>query len=133
MTLGQSSLEFLSMVSMSAILLAGLYGFTTAKQVEISEYTRTENARSVMDRVAFEVEMALVQGEGYSRVFSLPQRVSGERYNVSVGHSKTVVRTGSDRFVSSTLYDGDFANMSTEKSNVVRVVNNGSIHLVEVE
>lgn len=126
---GQSAIEFLSLVSLSAVLLAALYGFTLSKQADISKSKQIQSIETVADRYAFQIEMALVQGEGYSRVFSVPAKISGRSYNISAGHSRMIIETGNQRDVKDTLYNGDWINISTRKSNVYRVLNNGSIHI----
>lgn len=130
---GQSAIEFLSLVSLSALMMAALYGLTLSKQQEISQYRETQVIDIMGERYGFQIEMALVQGEGYSRVFSVPERISGMHYNISAGHSKMIVETDERRDVSTTLYEGDWVNVSTRKANVFKVLNNGSIHVVQAE
>lgn len=130
---GQSAIEFLSLISLSAIIMAALYGFTLSKQSEISSYSQTQTIERVAERYGFQIEMTLVQGEGYSRVFSVPAQISGRYYNISAGNSRMIVETVDRREVQNTLYDGDWVNISTRKANVFRVLNNGSVHVVRAE
>jgi len=130
---GQSAIEFLSLISLSALIMAALYGMTLTKQGDISMFRETQTKETIADRYSFQVEMALVQGEGYSRVFSLPSQISGEYYNLSVGKSKIVIEHHGEQEVETALYDGDWVNVSTRKGNVYKVLNNGSIHVIQEE
>lgn len=126
---GQSAIEFLSMVSMSALILAALYGFAASKQQDLSELQRSESAEAVVDRTTFEIEMALVQGKGYSRAFYLPETIQGRYYNISTGKTNAIVKFQNSTRSFDTLYRGDWVNVSTRDSNTFRVYNNGSVHI----
>ena len=124
---GQSSLEFLAYVSISALILAGMYGVMASKQEQTFEYNQRENAQKIAEKTGFQVEMALVQGEGYSRSFSVPAKASGEFYNVSVGHSRIIFEKGDEENTRPTLYEGDWLNLSTKDANQYKIYNDGDL------
>lgn len=130
---GQSSIEFLSLISMSMLLLAALFTVSASKQAELSERQVATEVQTVAKEVSFQMEMALVQGEGYSRIFSVPATVAGYNYNVSVGGNTVVLSSEPANFTGSSRYHLETRTLSTEKSNVYRVKNNGSIYLEPVE
>ncbi len=121
---GQSSLEFLAMVSLSALLLAGLYGVMASKQSQAFTYQNSQTAEKVAEQVSFQVEMALVQGDGYSRVFSVPERIGGEFYTVELINGSSYLKWGDESVIQSSRYYGPELNISTQDANVFRVVNN---------
>jgi len=124
---GQSSIEFLAYVSISMFILAVLYNVMAEKQVETFENQRQERAEQVADKVAFNVEMGLVQGEGYSRVFSLPTEISGEGYKVSVWKESVKLDWRQDSHVSPSRYRGDQIEFEVNDSaNVFKVEHNSS-------
>ena len=124
---GQSSMEFLSMVSISMILLAGLTTVMAAKQQDTADYRATNNAELVAEKVSFQVEMALVQGEGYSRVFTLPGSIAGENYTVELGNGGSDVRWGEDSLYRLSRYQGEDMSISVNGENrVFRVKHNQS-------
>lgn len=131
-SLGQSSLEFLALVSMSAIILAVLYGFIASKQVDTAKYHNSRTATQIAENVGFQVEMAMVQGEGYSRVFSVPNGIAGNPYNATLRNGSVIISYGGNDISRSTLYTGDKISLSTEETNVFRVVNNGTVNIHEV-
>jgi hypothetical protein len=130
---GQSSLEFLAFVSMSMFMLAVLYTVMADKQAETFEKRSQDNARAILDKVSFNLEMALAQGEGYSRVFSLPENIAGNNYNVLIDGGTARISWSSSSVLDSTRFTGQKINFTVEdSSNVFRVKNNGSgVFLVE--
>lgn len=130
---GQSSIEFLSLVAMSSLILAAMYGVMASKEKKAFEYKNRRTAQEVAEKAGFQVELALVQGEGYSRVFSVPTAIGGSEYNITVRDQATVVEWANKTVSRSTLYDMDELNVTTSKSNVLRVSNKeGEIKLEEV-
>lgn len=124
---GQSSMEFLSMVSISMILLAGLTTVMAAKQQDTADYQANNNAELVAEKVSFQIEMALVQGEGYSRVFTLPGGIAGNNYTVELGNGGSNVYWGDNSLYRLSRYQGDDMIISVNGENrVFRVKHNES-------
>lgn len=129
---GQSSMEFLAFVSLSALLLAGLHSVMVSKQAEALDYENRRTAEKVAEYVSFQLEMALVQGEGYSRVFSIPDRIAGEPYRVELYNSTTRLVWSNESVIQPSRYAGAQLNITTEDTNVFRVVNrDGEVTIVE--
>lgn len=130
---GQSSIEFLAFVSMSMFMLAVLYTVMADKQAETFQQRSQNNAQAIADKVSFNLEMALVQGEGYSRIFSLPETIAGNKYNILINGGTTRISWSSQNILGSTRYTGENINLTVEDgSNVFRVKNNESgVYLIE--
>ncbi|MFT4892387.1 MAG: hypothetical protein ACI8Z7_000159 [Candidatus Nanohaloarchaea archaeon] len=130
---GQSSLEFLAMVSLSMLILASLYSLMAEKQQDTVKFQQDKNAEYVSEKVAFEVEMALVQGEGYSRVFSLPARIGGSNYSISVGSGEVFTQWGDSSLYRLSRYQGEEMVLNVDhESQVFRVKHNSSgVSIVE--
>lgn len=130
---GQSSLEFLAMVSFSMLILASLYSLMADKQQETVSFQQDRNAEYISEKVAFEVEMALVQGEGYSRVFSLPASIAGNSYSVRAGNGEIHTEWGSDSMYRLSRYQGERIEIKVNQSSqVFRVKHNSSgVSIVE--
>ncbi|MFB6145144.1 MAG: hypothetical protein ABEJ99_01415 [Candidatus Nanohaloarchaea archaeon] len=124
---GQSSMEFLAYISFTMLILAALYTvMIQQQQANLNEQTRN-TATMVANRVSFEVEMALVQGEGYSRVFALPTRVGGHNYTVELKRGSAVVGYGNKSIITDSRYRGKPISASVgDDSNVLRVKHNAS-------
>lgn len=129
---GQSSMEFLAYVSLSMLMLAVLYTVMADRQADTFQQQVQSNARGVADKVSFNLEMALVQGEGYSRVISLPEAIAGQEYSFLVTDGLIRVNWSSGRVVESTRYSGQDISFDVDSSNVFRVKNNESgVFMVE--
>jgi hypothetical protein len=129
---GQSSLEFLAYVALSSLLLATLYGVMMERQADAADYQVQRSAEDVLGQVSFEVEMALVQGDNYSRVFTLPERVAGKPYEVRVSSGAAILEYGDESVINPSRYQGDEISLQTQDTNVFRVVNDeGDISLQE--
>jgi hypothetical protein len=130
---GQSSIEFLSLVSMSALILAGMYGVMLSKQEKAVTYSQQSNAQKIAEKTSFQVEMALVQGDGYSRVFNLPKNLGGNTYNLTIKNETTIVEWQDKQLYRSTLYSDKELNISTQNSYIFKVMNkDGSVKLEAV-
>ena len=120
---GQSSMEFLALVSLSMLMLAVLQAVIVDKQSQTFQERAQGDARAVADKVSFNLEMALVQGEGYSRVISLPGNIAGRNYSVQVTSGAVRVDWGEDVLIRSTRYTDDLT-LAVDDSNVFRIKNN---------
>lgn len=131
---GQSSMEFMMMISLSMIILAALTTVMAAKQQDTMNFQSEKNAEFIAEKTSFQVEMALVQGDGYSRVFSLPGTVSGENYTVEVGQGGVTVDWGDGSIYRLSRYQGDRLSISASSdSRVFRVKHNETgVFLVEI-
>lgn len=117
-------MEFLALVSLSALMLAGLHSMMVSKQGRVHEYQNTKTAERIAEYVSFQAEMALVQGDGYSRVFSLPERIGGKTYTVELFNGTTRLIWGNQSAFQTNRYRGEKIKINTANTNVFRVVNN---------
>lgn len=122
---GQSSIEFLTLISLSTLVLAGLYGVMVSKQGRANDFNNRQTADLVAEKVSFQVEMALVQGDGYSRVFNVPEEIGGRSYNITVSAGSTIVEWGGKSHIRPALYEQREINITTRDTNVFRIINSG--------
>lgn len=123
-------MEFLALISLSALMLAGLHSAMVGKHGQVFEYQNARTSERVAEYVSFQAEMALVQGDGYSRVFSLPETIGGQPYTVELFNGTTRVNWGDRTTFQPNRYRGDSINVSTADTNVYRVVNrNGEVDI----
>jgi hypothetical protein len=130
---GQSSLEFLAMVSMSMIILASLYSLMAQKQQDTASFQQDKNAEYISEKVAFEIEMALVQGEGYSRVFSLPSAIGGSNYSVRAGNGEVFTEWDDGSIYRLSRHQGDDITLNVDQNSQVFEVkhNSSGVWIVE--
>lgn len=91
--LAQVSLEFVVLVSiLFTILLLTIY-YNSSYYVQLSSAKIFNDAQAMSDQVASEINMALKAGDGYTRVFYAPPKISNaldynleiENYRVKLG------------------------------------------------
>lgn len=126
---GQSSIEFLAMVAVSMLMLAALQSVMVQKQSKTYQFKNKQAAQKIAEYVSFQAEMALVQGDGYSRVFSIPEKIGGENYNFTLLNQTVYVEWSNQSAIQSSRYVGQKIERSSRK-NVYRVLNkDGEVEL----
>lgn len=129
---GQTSMEFFLLFGISMAVLSVLFGVITNKQATVFEKQNRDMAEQVASNVAFQVEMAMVQGEGYSRPFYLPRNIAGTNYTVNVANESVYVGWRDEFVVADTLYQNRTIEFNTSQSSTFRVLHNSSgVYIVE--
>lgn len=80
------------MISLALILFAGFFTFFADRQATAVSIQQNQQAASTAEKVAFELDLALTQGDGFSRTFDLKENIAGEDYTVTL-HNETVQLT----------------------------------------
>ncbi len=112
------------MISLLMIVLAGLYGVLTSKQFDTYEEQSSITAQQAAETIGFELEMALVQGEGYSRVFNLPSNIGGSSYNLTSTGGTIVVEYRDEQVISSTRYQDSISLQVDDSQSIFEVKHN---------
>ncbi|MFB6166851.1 MAG: hypothetical protein ABEJ62_01155 [Candidatus Nanohaloarchaea archaeon] len=99
---GQSSLEFIAMLSFMMLAFSGFYTFFVNQQIAAVQNQRAVYAEAVADKAAFELDLALAQGDGFSRNFTLPESLGGADYNITVRGEIVLLEWGERQVLSST-------------------------------
>lgn len=129
---GQTSMEFFFLFGVSMAILSVLFGAISQKQSAVFERQNSQIGSQVAENVGFQAEMALVQGEGYSRSFYLPTAIAGTSYNVTVGNRTVYVGWRDSYVTENTLYVGKSLNFSTTDTNQFKVLHNDTgVHIIE--
>lgn len=84
--------------------------FFTAQQASAVDAERERVAISTADSAAFELDLALVEGEGFSRTFELRDAIGGEGYTITHDNGTILVSYGGQDVTASTAardVDGD--------------------------
>lgn len=131
---GQSAIEFIAYVSITLVILTGLTAAIFQQQERTILYTTSYQAQQLGQEISSQAELALVEGEGYSREFTVPNTLSGQNYTIYVVDSTTVIELESDGNVTiPNLYRGDTIKkqVETEENNLkIQHTNPGEIELV---
>lgn len=115
------------------VLLAVLTTVMVSKQQDTLDYRANQNSEQIAEKVSFQVEMALVQGEGYSRVFTLPADIQGANYSVRIGGGSTEVFWRDHSYYHLSRYRGEDMRIKiNDRKRVFRVKHNETgVHLLE--
>lgn len=126
---GQPALEFMAMFALALLIFSGFYGFFAARQGAAVEQQRQQTAAAVADEISFELDLALVEGDGFSRTFTLRESIGGVTYNVTLGNG-TVLVTYSNRTALASTAAKDV--IGTAKPGKNRVKNqDGTINITQ--
>ncbi len=125
---GQTSLEFIAMLSFIMIAFAAFYGIFITEQVAAMEQQRALLAEATADQAAFDIDLALAQGDGFVRNTTLPQTIGGFPYNVSVGDGLVVVTWDEERRASAATIVPNLTGSFQPGSNTVSN-EGGEIHV----
>lgn len=80
------------MIAIALVLFAGFFTFFADRQVTATAYQQQRVAASTAEKVGFELDLALTQGDGFSRQFDLRETIAGDSYTVSVENETVVLR-----------------------------------------
>lgn len=112
---GQSGIEFMAMMALSLLLFTAFFGYFVTQQNAAFDIRQQRVAANVADRVGFQLDLALVQGDGFQREFTLPETVRGSPYDVSLLNGTVLV-----------TYEGSDVLAATAARNVTGTVTNGT-------
>lgn len=93
---GQTSLEFMAMLIFVMLVFTTFYTVFADRQMEVRQQQESLMAEQITNDVVFEIQMALVQGDGYARTFTVPEELLGNEYSMDVVN-KTLILSWDDR------------------------------------
>lgn len=94
------------MMTFLMILFTGMYTVLGERQTAAVERQVDLQAVAVADRIGYELDLALTQGEGYSREFELRDTIGGSSYNVTVQNGTVALEWAGSMTLASTAADG---------------------------
>ncbi len=94
------------MVIFLMVLFTGTYSVLGERQTAAVERQVNLQAVSVADRIGYELDVALTQGEGYSREFELRETIGGSSYNVTVENGTVALEWADSIVFGTTAVDG---------------------------
>jgi len=75
--LAQASIEFLAFISLMLVLVLIVVYQNYQSAAQLEEYKIYQEAQKLVDSIAFEINLALKAGDGYSRKFYVSKEVYG--------------------------------------------------------
>ena len=80
---GQSAVEFIAYVSVTILALALLTSSISGQQRKANQIQGANQAVNTYTIIEENIHLAIVNGEGYSRTFEIPQNINRQSYNVT--------------------------------------------------
>ena len=90
---GQGSVEFIMILSILLVMLAAIAVASTAKTRDINAYAFQREADSVLGYAGSKINTAYLEGDGFETNITLPERIMGFDYNVSVEDDYLVINS----------------------------------------
>lgn len=112
------------MVVMLMLIFAAAYESLAAQQLRTAETQVRLHASSTADRIGYELDLALAEGEGFYRTVRLPETIGAAAYNVTVANGTVRLRWQRSVVFSSTAAQGIIGEFSP---GVNTIQNNGSL------
>ncbi len=66
------------------LVFTAVYSFIGERSVVVAERNVRLQAADIADKIGYELDLALAEGDGYSRTFELRPEIGGTDYNVTV-------------------------------------------------
>lgn len=101
---GQTALEFMIVISILLVLFAAVFTVFSRREIEALEKETKLQANEIADMITYHLDLALVQGSGFSQQFKLPAKLGTNSYRVVInqtGKGSVVFVEWDDRFASS--------------------------------
>jgi hypothetical protein len=126
--LAQVSVEFIVFVSVLTVILLLTIYYNSTVYMEMNSAKIYNDAQGICDQIAFEINMALRAGDGYSRNFYIPYKISDSvNYNISLNNYLVVINWTGGSTQSIILTNNITANF-TKGQNLIKNLN-GSIRV----
>jgi hypothetical protein len=123
--LAQVSIEFISLVSVLFILLILTIYYNSEFYYQIYSTRIFKEAQTVSDQISSEINLALKAGDGYSRIFFLPEKLSNSVDYSIVVENYLVIVSWDTKSAQSTILTKNVAGEFFKGRNLIR--NSGGI------
>ncbi|MEM5836255.1 MAG: hypothetical protein QXR09_01390 [Candidatus Aenigmatarchaeota archaeon] len=119
----QVSLEFISLLSLLFIFLFLTIYHSSNLYIQTNRAKVLKEAQTISDQIASEINLALKAGSGYSRIFTIPQKISNAiDYNITV-KDYLVILSWNNGFVQSTILTRNISGEILKGENLIRNLN----------
>lgn len=88
---GQASFEFMIVIIFLSFIFAAAVPMLGDRQIAILERGVSMEGKAIADRVAYEFDLAVAQGDGYYREFELPATIAYSDYDVTVANGTVLI------------------------------------------
>lgn len=128
---GQSSIEFIILVSFVMLSFIVFSAFIYQNYAEKNQDKKNILVNNVIYEIEEEIRLAESSSDGYTREFSIPNKIENSEYNVSIIEDMLYIKTSDNKFSSAlriSLINGQVkigTNIISKQGGLV-YINNGS-------
>ena len=98
--LGQSSIEFILIIAIIALILASTFIIAQRKTVDAQKQKTDSTAQELANLILAEIEMAASTSNTYAREFTIPETLNGEAYDLEFNNQTEItIRAGGSEHV----------------------------------
>jgi hypothetical protein len=117
----QSSLEFILIFSLLLIILA--VGATVAwvRVYGINQANRNLEIESILNKASSKIDLAFLEGNGFTTVFVVPSNVFGRDYTIEIHRNNVVIYFSESTYSKGLLTENITGNISKGANTVTNV------------
>jgi hypothetical protein len=116
-------MEFMVLVSILILILLLTINYNSSFFLRMSLEKNYNDAQSISDQVASEINLALKAGDGYSRIFFIPYKISDAfDYEIKVDNYLVTV-SWSNRFTQSVILSKNITGSLVKGQNLIKNIN----------
>jgi hypothetical protein len=124
----QASLEFFVLVSLLIIILTVVMYFSSSYYYQFNQLQIYSEANKISQSIASEINLALKAGDGYSRIFYIPEKIlNAIDFEINVENYRVYVYLNGDS-TQSIIYTKNINGTLKKGENWIRNVN-GEIYV----
>ena len=119
--LGQVSIEFIVLLSILIVILTFTVYYNSSFYIQANSARNYNDAQEISDQASSEINLALKIGDGYSRMFYIPNKISNsiENFTISVSNYAVVLEWPGG-FVTSPILTKNITGNLEKGQNIIR-------------
>src|SRR3989338_2478688 len=100
---GQAGVGLVFLVAFMFLVFASGYLVFLDKNIKVSDNQLNIESKNMADRIAFEINNAANQGNGFAKNFSIPSAISGHTYTINVSDNFVILNVKGQSFLSKVI------------------------------
>ncbi len=120
----QSGLELIVSVAMVLLVFSIVYIKIVNEGIKQNDEELRTSIKYLSNKVAYYLDIAYQEGDGFKINLSLPQNIKGRNYNISINSNYVIVSTGNLNYLTKTL-PYNITNQNLDKTRKNEIYNKG--------
>ena len=120
----QSGLELIVSVAMVLLVFSIVYIKIVNEGIKQNDEELRTSIKYLSNKVAYYLDIAYQEGDGFKINLSLPQNIKGRNYNISVNSNYVIISIGNLNYLTKTL-PYNLTNQNLDKTRKNEIYNKG--------